>query len=185
MCIAVLLLTACGFTTDPTAIPPTTTPIFVVVTVTPSPTPMLAYTPVTNPTPHRLVPTIANTPVYKSVGLGISRYELKSLVEQLGYRFRSEQTDRVVGLRGSAAVALVNPVADLSKVHILFSPGDIEAVIDLTAIAIAIDPSLGDLEWIFDALIAGQRSVSKNYGRIRVVGEVSGTHTIAITFESL
>ena len=184
--IAVVLLAGCGDTGGPTAIA-TPTPIYVVVTATPSPTPLLAYTPVTNPTPHRIVPTVT----YKRPeGLGISRYELQSFAEQwLGYKFGSEQNDRVVGLRGSVSVVLVNPVEDLSKVHMLIPiPSDAEAVLDLTAIAISIggslDASLGDLEWIFDGFIAGNRKVSKDYGPVRVIGEVLGIHTIAITFEA-
>ena len=181
--IAVVSLAGCGDTGGPTAIA-TPTPIYIVVTATPSPTPTLAYTPVTNPTPHRIVPTVT----YKRPeGLGISRYELQSFSEQwLGYTFvGSEKNDRVLGTDGFTTVVLVNPVDDLSKVHILIPiPSDDKAVLDLTAIALTIDGSLGDLEWIFDGFIAGKRKVSKDYGPVRVIGEVLGTHTIAITFEA-
>ena len=61
--------------------------------------------------------------------------------------------------------------------------GDEETVLDMTALAIGISPSLGDLEWMFDGFIAGKKKVSRVSGRVKVTGEVLGSSSVAITFE--
>ena len=148
--------------------------------VYPSPTPTARIWPTYVPTTPTPYPTVAYTPVaYK--GLGVSRSDMKVILD--GYTF-TRMNDRTLATRGSTDVILVDPVHDLSKVHILFSAySDVNVVLDLTALAIVINPALGDLEWIFDGFIAGKTKVSKVNRNIKITGESFPSGTIAITFE--
>ena len=159
----------------------------------PTPTSVTYKAPTTVLTPT-LVPTSSIFPTVKpttrpttqseSKGLGVSRNEIQSMLQKLGYRFGTENNNRVIGVKGSTDIVLINPRQNLSKVHMIFSAysGD-ETVLDMTALAIAINPSLGDLEWMFDGFISGKKTVSKVTGRVRVTGEVFGSSSISITFE--
>ena len=157
-------------------------------TPTPTSTPFIYYTPTAVQTASSIRPTVNPTtrPTTQaaSKGLGVSRNVIQSMLEKLGYRFGTEKNNRVIGVNDSTDIVLVNPKHNLSKVHMIFSAYSSEAtVLDMTALAIAINPSLGDLEWMFDGFIAGNKTVSKVSGRVKVTGEVLGSSSVAITFE--
>ena len=159
-------------------------------TPNPTSTPFIYYTPTAVQTASSIRPTVnpttRPTTQAESKGLGVSRNVIQSMLETLGYRFGRENNNRVIGVKGSTDIVLVNPSHNLSKVHMIFSVyGDEETVLDMTVLAITINQSLGDFEWMFDGFIAGKKTVSKVSGRVKVTGEVFGSSSVSITFEPL
>ncbi len=68
------------------------------------------------------------------------------------------------------------------------SDSDLQVILELTVLASAINPSLKNLEWIFDSFIAGRSKVVRYFGNIEVTAEVShglGEITIDIDFVAL
>ncbi len=135
------------------------------------PTPAIFPTRIPSPLPLSGIPTSPS--LFDVKGLGISAQEAMRQLDS-PFNYRRMDNGNYIAEDGPITIILLGPSHNLSAMNMIVrSPADpVTTGIMLTLFMwTATDGAVGDVEWVFDAIIAGKTKVTRNIQGYQITGE--------------